>query len=162
MTVNGQSLERVPAVRDERGRLMPGSRIGVGNLGQHHRGELRRALITADTPENIGRIGQKLIELALGGDVAAARLYLEHTIGKPRESLELAGVGGTPLSLGVVMMMIREIAPEPERQAKLAAMFRRLALEGPAADGSLPGCDGRADGDGPGPSPRHAGGGLSP
>jgi hypothetical protein len=136
MNMNGQSPERVPAVRDERGRLMPGSRIGLGNHGQHHRGELRRALINAETPENIRKIGQRLVELALDGDVAAARLYLEHTIGKPHQSIEFSNVNGPGLSLAVVVSMIREIAPEPERQVKLAALFRSLALEGPAADES--------------------------
>jgi WD40 repeat protein len=41
MNANGKPPERLPATRDERGRLMPGSRIGVGNSGQRHRGTVR-------------------------------------------------------------------------------------------------------------------------
>ena len=55
----------VPAIRDERGRLLPGARIGVGNSGQRHRGNLRRSLIDARTPETIRKIGKKPVGLAL-------------------------------------------------------------------------------------------------
>ena len=78
MNANGKAPEGLPALRDERGRVLPGSRLGVGNLGQHHRGELRRALITAKTPEDIRRVGAKLVEEALAGNVYAAKVWLDH------------------------------------------------------------------------------------
>ena len=71
--MNGDSLR----IRDERGRLLPGARIGVGNSGQRYRGELQRLLINAETPEDVRRVGRRLYDLVFAGNgrtaVAAAK-----------------------------------------------------------------------------------------
>ena len=86
-----------PAIRDERGRLLPGARIGVGNAGQRHRGEIRRTLINAETPEEIRRAGQFLLDLAHSRRVKvrtrlmAIQTWLAYVIGKPPKAADVAG-----------------------------------------------------------------------
>jgi hypothetical protein len=51
---------------------------------------LRRAIIAASTPKDIKEILQKLAELAKGGDVAAAKVYLDFVVGRPPRMIELS------------------------------------------------------------------------
>jgi hypothetical protein len=130
MGVNGRSL----AIRDERGRLMPGSRLGAGNLGQHHRGELRRALITAKTPENIRQVGDKLVEEALGGNVYAAKVWLDHVLGRPLQALEISGPDRGPVPwqmFQLILTAVREAVPDPVAQHRIAEALERLTHPAP-------------------------------
>ncbi len=129
MYTNGASRDNLPARRDERGRLMPGSRIGVGNSGQRHRGELRRSLINADTPENIRKVGEKLVQMALDGDVQAAKVWLDHVLGRPLAAIEVSEPSRGHLDLyGVVNTIANALGDVPEVQARIAAALGQLEL----------------------------------
>ncbi len=118
--------------RDERGRIKPGMRLGLNNRGQAARKDLRLALLGADTDSNIRAIGKKLVAMALDGDVAAARLWLDHVLGKPRQQVEISGPGGSPLSMGMILMAIREAAPDPAMQEQIADRLQQILTQQPA------------------------------
>jgi hypothetical protein len=86
-----------PAIRDAKGRLLPGAKIGLGNSGQRHRAEIRRTLIDAETPEDVRRVGQWLLELAHSPRVGvrtrlrASKVWLEYVIGRPPKAADVAG-----------------------------------------------------------------------
>lgn len=71
--------------RDERGRFTAGNVGGPGNPHAQQVGKLRSALLEAVRPEDLEAITRKLVELATGGDIAAARVILERTLGRPTE-----------------------------------------------------------------------------
>jgi hypothetical protein len=86
-----------PAIRDAKGRLLPEAKIGLGNSGQRHRAEIRRTLIDAETPEEVRRVGQWLLELAHSPRVGvrtrlrAMTVWLEYVIGRPPKAADVAG-----------------------------------------------------------------------
>jgi hypothetical protein len=55
--------------------------------------QLRSALLEAADPPTVRAVLLKLGELALEGDVLAAKLYLEYTCGKPKQPVEAAHGG---------------------------------------------------------------------
>jgi hypothetical protein len=137
MNVNGKAPEGMPAMRDERGRVMPGSRLGVGNLGQHHRGELRRALITAKTPEDIRRVGAKLVEEALAGNVYAAKVWLDHVLGRPLAAVEISGPNGGPLDMvKIVTTIMVALGNDQAAQVKVGQALRQLEISHESASES--------------------------
>jgi hypothetical protein len=72
-----------PAGRDANGRFAKGNPGGPGNPFARRVAELREAALSAITPEEVTAIVSKLKELALAGDVAAAKVLLAYTLGKP-------------------------------------------------------------------------------
>jgi hypothetical protein len=74
--------------RDDKGRFIYGNPGGPGNPFARQTAALRSALIRRLTVEQIEGIADKLIELALAGDVAAAKLVLQYGIGKPTEAID--------------------------------------------------------------------------
>ena len=125
------------------GRFTPGNAIGKGNPGNRRQRELRAALIEAATPEKVKAIEEALHELAVGGDVAAAKVWLDHVVGKPVQALEVSGPDGQALDLpAIVATIMVALGDEPAARVKVAAAFRKLGSSG---DG-----DGDAVGGGPG------------
>ena len=58
--------------------------------GSKYQAELRRALLNAVGPEDISDLAKQLLADAQNGEVAAAKLVLEHVLGKaPRESVRI-------------------------------------------------------------------------
>jgi hypothetical protein len=53
--------------------------------------ELRRALLECATEEKVKAVEESLHELAVGGDVAAAKVWLDHVVGKPLQAVEVSG-----------------------------------------------------------------------
>src|SRR5262245_9622076 len=86
--------------RDDAGKFLPGNKAGRGNPVHRRMNELRTALMDATTPDDVKAVGAKLKELALAGDVMAARVWLDHAIGRPPASIELTGADGEPLRVG--------------------------------------------------------------
>ena len=85
--------------RDNLGRFGAGNAHGKGHAGHKRMAELRGAVLEAATPEVVSAITKKLAMLALQeGDVAAARLVLEYSCGKPIQGIELSGPEGEPLA----------------------------------------------------------------
>jgi hypothetical protein len=76
----------VPAANGHRapnGRFLPGNPGGPGNPFVKQVAALKGALYESLTPHDIRAIMQKMRDRALAGDVAAARLVLEYTLGRP-------------------------------------------------------------------------------
>ena len=119
--------------RDSRGLFQPGNQIAKGNVGNARMKELRRTLVEAATPEKVKAVEESLHELAVGGDVAAAKVWLDHVVGKPVQALELSGPDGTALDLpAIVATIMVALGDEPAARVKVAAAFRKL---GSSADG---------------------------
>ncbi len=75
-----------PAVSNGRGvngKFLPGNRIGTGNPAARQAQQLRFALMTAVTPEDVQRMVRRLVQLAEEGDVQAAKLILDRVLGPP-------------------------------------------------------------------------------
>lgn len=74
------------ADRDASGKFAQGNPGGPGNPHAKRVGELRTALLDAVTPEDMRAVVKALVEAARGGDVAAARVLFERTLGRPVEA----------------------------------------------------------------------------
>src|SRR5438552_12265233 len=77
-----------PAARDAQGRFGPGNAGGPGNPFARRTAEYRQAFADAITAEEIGALARQLYLQALAGDLAAAKLVLAYTIGKPTPAVE--------------------------------------------------------------------------
>src|ERR1700733_14604051 len=69
--------------RDEKGRFTEWNKGGPGNPFARQTAGLRKALCNAVTEEDIAEIARGLIQRAKEGDLAAAKMLLSYTIGKP-------------------------------------------------------------------------------
>jgi hypothetical protein len=69
--------------RDAGGRFTKGNRGGFGNPFARRTAAFRRALAEAVNDDTIAAVVRKLAELAQAGDVAAIKLFLAYTVGKP-------------------------------------------------------------------------------
>jgi hypothetical protein len=81
-------LTTVSDGRGKRGRFTAGNRFGKGNPFTRKLGAMRTAFLHAVGPEDVQALARKLLELALGGDLAAASLFLLYSIGKPTEAVD--------------------------------------------------------------------------
>ena len=71
--------------RTANGRFAKGNRCGTGNPFARQVAGLRKALLNAVTEEDMQRLARKLLEQALEGNTAAAKLLLTYVLGKPTE-----------------------------------------------------------------------------
>ena len=74
--------------RDAKGRFVKGNRGGPGNPFARQVAGFRKALIGAVSKEDMRTLAGVLRDKALGGDVAAIRLLLAYTVGKPVEPVD--------------------------------------------------------------------------
>jgi hypothetical protein len=68
---------------DARGRFTLGNKAARGNPMNRRAQEIRVVLLEKMTPEVAGRIADRLIAMAEGGDLPAIRELLDRCIGKP-------------------------------------------------------------------------------
>jgi hypothetical protein len=71
------------------GRFGRGNKFARGNSVHQRMYELRKCLLECVTPEQITKVVKVLYDAAVGGDIAAARIFLEFSIGKPSQPVEL-------------------------------------------------------------------------
>lgn len=71
------------------GRFAVGNAGGPGNPHVARVAKLRAVLLDAVTEDDLRAVVAKLVGLAKCGDIAAIKLLLERTIGKPPQSIEL-------------------------------------------------------------------------
>jgi hypothetical protein len=77
------------AGRGERGLFDRGNKAAKGHGRPRDRSEeIRKAFLEAATPERAREIEAALYELAIGGDVAAARLWMDHAMGRPNPAAD--------------------------------------------------------------------------
>jgi hypothetical protein len=113
--------------RGAKGLFARGNTFATGNPANRRMRELRQALLDCATPEKVREVEASLHELAVGGDVHAARTWLEFCTGKPPQAVELAGPDGESLDLpSVVSTIMIALGDEPEARIKVAAAFHRL------------------------------------
>jgi hypothetical protein len=88
---------------DARGRFVRGNKGGPGNPLVRHVASLRAAIVRHMarnmTPDNIEQLLKKLWDMGMDGDVAAAKLYLSYTVGKPFDATDLENQGLEGLGL---------------------------------------------------------------
>ena len=83
--------------RDPQGKFQNGNKFSRGRPKNTFPEKVREAVYGAITPERIVTIIEAMCDLAIEGDVHAARLVLEYVLGKPKYDVELSG--GTALTL---------------------------------------------------------------
>jgi hypothetical protein len=131
--------------RGERGRFAPGNRFAKGNPHARRVAALRKAFLDAATEDRMRRLADKLLKMAEAGDVTAARLALEYTLGKPAPAADIDRLGLDEVSMLLeapkVMSLFRELCDRlpTEVLANVARMIaaNRLAAyrhDGEAAD----------------------------
>jgi hypothetical protein len=88
--VNGDSAEPAAAGndRDRRGRFSKGNAGGHGNPFGRQVAALRADLLACANKQDIQDVMAALLLQAKKGNVAAARLYLGYTVGKPAETVD--------------------------------------------------------------------------
>ena len=69
--------------RDAGGRFAPGNKFAAGNPFARRMANLRSAFLEAVTVGDLQAVAWKLMDMAKGGDLAAAKLLLAYTIGQP-------------------------------------------------------------------------------
>jgi hypothetical protein len=85
--VENNAQEKSPSGRDGNGRFAKGNPGGPGNPYARRVAKLRHILLHVVREEDIQALMKKLLELATNGDVAAARLVLHYTLGKPPDGV---------------------------------------------------------------------------
>ena len=87
-TETPQAQPRPQVQRDANGRFAIGNDGGPGNPFARQTAALHSAFVERARPEDMKAIADKLIEQAKGGNVAAAKLVLQYTIGKPAPAVQ--------------------------------------------------------------------------
>ena len=81
--LNGTNGNRAPD-----GRFLPGCKPGPGNPLAKKANQLRAALSRAVTVADVREIAKKMIDLARGGDIQAAKLVFDRALG-PTEAIDV-------------------------------------------------------------------------
>ncbi len=89
------------------------------------------------------KILDKAIEQALAGDHKARAYLTLYAIGRPLQAVEISGPGGSPLSLGTILLAIREVTPDPMMQEQIADRLHQLVTA--RQQMALPSPDGESD-----------------
>lgn len=77
-----------PIFKDQQGRFMQGNKGGPGNPFGRQVALLRSIVLQASTEERMEELIEMLWKLALDGNLAAVRLILQYTLGKPGRAVE--------------------------------------------------------------------------
>jgi hypothetical protein len=101
--------EKVNAFRDAAGRFNKGNPGGPGNPFARFSAQMRKAFAEEASPDDFREVARALIDKAKEGDVAAAKLVLSYTLGKP-----LAGVDPDRLDEQECAQWQRENVPVQE------------------------------------------------
>ena len=70
------------------GKFAPGNKGGPGNPFARQTARLRQVMLDATTPERMKNVADLLYDLTMQGNMAAAKLLLTFTIGKPKPAQE--------------------------------------------------------------------------
>src|SRR5262245_62495021 len=69
---------------DARGRFAPGNGGGPGNPFARKTAALRRAMLDAVSDQDMAEVTAAVLGKAKGGDLGAAKLLYQYTVGRPR------------------------------------------------------------------------------
>lgn len=112
------------------GKFLPGHKFASGNPIARRMNELRRALVCAQTPEDVLAVGKSLLQSATDGDSSAANVYLSFIIGRPLQSIALVDSDGQPLGLKLdtlIRALYRALTPIPEARRIVGDVLMELA-----------------------------------
>jgi hypothetical protein len=106
--------------RQPGGRFGPGNKFGKGNPHLRRAAALRAAALDAVTEDDMRAIFERLVLKAKVGDLGAAKLVLEHVIGRPVAyiKLDVEGEGPHPFDLE----RQRRFTEDPEYAALVMAV----------------------------------------
>lgn len=80
------------------GRFARGNFHGGGNPHARAVNKLRTTILKATNEDDVREIWAKLIEMAKEGNLKAAQYVLDRLIGKPKETVEVAGDAGEAMA----------------------------------------------------------------
>jgi len=119
--------------RDRRGRFLPGNPGGPGNPDAAKLWRLRAAVTAAVTEADVRRVMRTLLRKATGGDMLAAKVFLDRVVGKATATpgrgegvaLELPTIATTEDTLtasSAILKAMGEGRITPDDAAKFAAV----------------------------------------
>lgn len=112
------------------GRFTQGHSFSKGNPHAKRVQQLRGALLSVVTEEDMVSVAKLLVEMAKGGNLIAIRELLDRSIGKPVSSLELTGADGEPLGIMNLQATILDaLAGFPEAKIEVAKRLRNMARD---------------------------------
>ena len=111
--------------RDRAGRFAVGNPGGPGNPHVRVMAELRAEINAEATPERVRLIMRKLFDLALEGNVPAAKEFLDRSIGKPIPSSEAARQAEDAMA-GMLYEVVGELVARSDDQKGAAKFAREL------------------------------------
>jgi hypothetical protein len=85
MSVKEDTPKAAPEGREANGRFAKGNHGGPGNPFARRVAHLRSLALEVVSDDDLSAILRKMVELAKEGDVAAAKVVLQYTLGKPTE-----------------------------------------------------------------------------
>lgn len=115
-----------------RGTFAKGNKAAAKGVGRARVAELRGLLIASVRNGSVKAVARKVEELALAGDVGAARLWLEYVIGRPTQAVELSGPDGAPIETGgrVEAVVLSVLAGHPDLRVRVADALLAADNEG--------------------------------
>jgi hypothetical protein len=129
---NGDSAKPVSNGRLPDGRFAVGNRESRGNPNALKTHQHRATLLSATTPEQITAAVNALADKAAAGDVAACKVFLDHTCGRAMQAIEVSGLSGAGSDVARLRSAILEaLADDPAARFKVA---RALLNTGAEAD----------------------------
>jgi hypothetical protein len=125
---NGNSGGRDPMT----GQFLIGHKFsGGGSKVSQRIHQHRQSLLEAVTADDVRSVGAKLLELAKGGDVQAAKVWLEFVIGKPTTPVEVSTADGQALTLpAIIAVVLAALGDDQAAKIRAAAAFRKLGSTG--------------------------------
>src|SRR5262245_21549925 len=114
--------------RDAKGKFLPGNPGGPGNPINAKMSFFRAVLMEKTTRADIEAITEKLIECARGGEPWAIREFLDRTMGRAPQCVELTGADGGPVALNTHQLtaVILECLPDAESRLRAASKLKEL------------------------------------
>ena len=100
------------------GRCVVGNSLGNGNPHIVAIERFRSAMYQALTPGDFKRLARKLLSMALKGNVSAAQLLLDRTLGKATQPVEVADTGPN-VSDDDAKSRLRRLLEQPEARSLL-------------------------------------------
>jgi hypothetical protein len=109
--------------RGANGRFTAGNGYGRGSPVAKRMHEFRQAILEAGDVETLQGIFRKVGEMALGGDLAAAKFYTEYLVGRPVQAVELTGADDDdPIDLNTLArVIVAALEPWPEAREAVAS-----------------------------------------
>jgi hypothetical protein len=110
------------------GRFAKGNKGGPGNPFTKKVNQLRSALLRASTPKDVKEVMAALLKEAKAGDVAAAKEWLDRTVGKAPQAVAITDAEGESLGGAAMMAVVLEVlSPHPDIKAQVAARLMAMA-----------------------------------